>query len=71
MVQKTAKKHTGVKCTVDSCYYWGSGNVCEADEIEIKNNVRNFNMEIGTMGAMEAQTSEETMCATYRPKNSK
>ena len=31
-------KVANVKCSVDECVYWGSGNVCEADAIEINRN---------------------------------
>jgi hypothetical protein len=30
---------TKVKCTVDSCEYWGKGQVCNAEEIEVKNDI--------------------------------
>jgi hypothetical protein len=30
---------TKVKCTVDSCEYWGEGQVCNAHEIEVKNDI--------------------------------
>lgn len=68
MAKKTADKKTRVGCTVDSCSYWGFGNVCEADEIMVKNNIDSADMEIGTMDTLDAATSEETMCATYKPK---
>ncbi|MGE5557786.1 MAG: DUF1540 domain-containing protein [Bacillota bacterium] len=28
-----------VKCTVDSCEFWGEGQVCNADEIWVKNDI--------------------------------
>ncbi len=73
---------TGVKCTVDECVYWGSGDVCEADAIEVNTNpavargARGADMEVGrigergTRGAGEfaSRTSEETMCKTFRPR---
>ncbi len=57
-----------VNCTVDSCHYWGSGNICEAKEITVRNNVDRLDMEISTMDSLEASTSEQTMCQTYRPQ---
>ncbi|MGI6557793.1 MAG: DUF1540 domain-containing protein [Limnochordia bacterium] len=27
---------TEVKCVVDSCTYWGKGDVCKADSIMVK-----------------------------------
>ncbi len=68
MAKRSTQKRTSVKCSVDSCYYWGSGNVCEANEIMVKNNIDSPTFEIGTIGEMDARTSEETMCATYKPK---
>ena len=58
-----------IKCSVDSCSYWGKGNVCEADAIMVRNNKpQDYDMEIGTMGDTEAETSAETMCETFKPK---
>ncbi|MDI7248210.1 MAG: DUF1540 domain-containing protein [Bacillota bacterium] len=73
---------TGVKCTVSECAYWGSGNVCEADAIEVNRNpaqrgaARGADMEVGRIGergeargrGLSARTSEHTMCKTFRPK---
>ena len=57
-----------INCSVDSCTYWGKGNVCQADSITIRNNkVQNFDLEIGTMGEANAKTSAETMCETFKP----
>ena len=28
---------SNLKCTVDTCHYWGSGNHCTADGIEVNN----------------------------------
>jgi hypothetical protein len=30
---------TKVKCTVDSCEFWGEGQICTADEIWVKNDI--------------------------------
>jgi hypothetical protein len=30
---------TKVKCTVNSCEFWGDGQICTADEIWIKNDI--------------------------------
>lgn len=30
---------TKVKCTVDSCEYWGEGQVCQANQILVKNDI--------------------------------
>ncbi len=75
---------TGVKCTVNECAYWGSGDVCEADAIEVNRNAgrrgaaRGADMEVGRIGergaagaggaGFAARTSEHTMCKTFKPK---
>lgn len=46
-----------VLCEVNSCMYWGSGNLCKADEIYVVNNKK-----------AQAQDSEETDCKTFQPK---
>jgi len=43
-----------VKCVVDSCEYWGNGDMCKASAIEIQ--------------PPEAADSQETDCATFSPK---
>lgn len=43
---------TEVKCRVKSCHYWGSGDVCEANKIEVDNAVgAKTTMEVGELGA--------------------
>lgn len=72
---------TKVRCTVDSCEFWGEGQVCNADEILVKNDIAgdtietsnhyiNANMEVaGEMGQNKvAQTSPQTCCDTMRLK---
>jgi len=44
-----------VTCVVDTCQYWDSRNQCLASAIEIQ--------------PPHAADSEETDCATFRPKN--
>ncbi len=45
---------SGVKCVVDSCYYYESGDRCHADKIEIQ--------------SPNARSTEDTDCATFSPK---
>lgn len=75
---------TQVKCKVSSCHYWGHGDICEADSILVDyNRNQSFRMEVGSLdtdrttgrspsgtGAEKATTSEETLCKTFRPKDS-
>lgn len=51
---KTNSHLPGVKCVVNSCNYYASGDYCTASKIEIQH--RN------------ASTSQETDCATFAPK---
>ena len=51
---------TTVRCSVDTCHYWGEGEICQADSIWIKNNMRedadddlwreDEDMEVGEIG---------------------
>jgi len=57
-------------CTVNSCFYYGSGDRCSASKIMVKNNpvtLGNVNMEIGTIGE-EARRSNQTLCETFIPE---
>lgn len=63
-----------IKCSVNSCYYWGDGNVCEAEEIYVSPNTKatkaTNDMEIGALGkTADSQKSEHTMCVTFKPKH--
>ncbi len=59
-----------IKCSVSSCKYNDDGNVCQADEIKVQNNLgSSTDMEIGALGSQsEARTSIETCCETFAPK---
>ncbi|SEM69933.1 DUF1540 domain-containing protein [Lihuaxuella thermophila] len=46
-----------VMCEVNSCTYWGQGNLCRADEIYVVNKYEK-----------QASDSEETDCKTFKPK---
>ncbi|MDI3548222.1 MAG: hypothetical protein PWR10_1874 [Halanaerobiales bacterium] len=57
-----------IKCTVDDCHYWGEGDICEADTIEVANNFTGgADMEAGVLGE-DAGSSNRTQCVTYKPK---
>lgn len=55
-VNKKAQPNNSIKCLVNTCDYYGSGDHCYANEIEIKTNV-------------QANTTEMTDCATFVAKN--
>jgi len=53
-VPKATDPISRVKCMVDSCEYWDSGNHCKAQTIEIE--------------PPGAPNSETTDCATFTPR---
>ena len=60
-----------IYCSVNSCYYYGSNDVCKASKIMVRNNaatLRNANMEIGSIGG-EASQSNQTLCETFVPRD--
>ncbi len=46
-----------VLCEVSNCAYWGTGNVCNADQIYVV-----------THQQTKARTTEETDCQTFKAK---
>ncbi|UOF92153.1 DUF1540 domain-containing protein [Fodinisporobacter ferrooxydans] len=60
-----------IKCTVESCSF-NDNQACSASSIEVNLNPvltdpnSEFAAELGSFGT---QTSEATMCRTYKPKN--
>lgn len=63
---------TSVKCTVSDCYYWGRGDLCEADGIEV--NVTHATANRGShemtnvTNDHSAGASNKTQCTTYRSR---
>lgn len=73
---------TEVRCTVNSCKFWGEGEVCLADTIWVNNNLiassgddLPFVLDTELAGDLEtdqtslAQTSRHTCCETMRPRH--
>ncbi|HEY8347235.1 MAG TPA: DUF1540 domain-containing protein [Symbiobacteriaceae bacterium] len=62
--------HQEIYCTVNSCYYYGSGDVCTAQKILIRHNPATLgtDMEVGALGD-EAHDSAQTLCETFIPKD--
>ncbi|MBS4008903.1 MAG: DUF1540 domain-containing protein [Clostridium sp.] len=54
-VSKETSPITRVKCIVNTCEYWDKGEHCLASSIEIQ--------------PQDASDTEETDCATFRPKH--
>ena len=63
-------KCSTIKCSVSSCKYNEAGEVCQADEIKVKNNFGAIDdMEIGSLEETDARTSMETCCETFTPRS--
>lgn len=61
-----------IKCSVASCKYNEGADICQADQIKVRNNFGTTDtMEIGSLETdLKARTSMETCCETFAPKNS-
>lgn len=55
-VEKTNNPISRVKCVVNTCEYWDTGDHCKASSIEIQ--------------PPNARDTETTDCATFSPKTS-
>lgn len=53
-IEKKNNPLSGVKCVVNTCYYYASGDHCSAAKIEIQPH--------------NASDTQETDCATFAPK---
>ena len=51
---KMDQPNQGVKCVVNTCYYYMSGDYCTAEKIEVQ--------------PKNASNTEETDCATFVPQ---
>ncbi|MDF2523798.1 MAG: hypothetical protein K0R31_1439 [Clostridiales bacterium] len=51
---KMNQPNEGIKCVVNSCYYYMSGDHCSAQKIEVE--------------PRNASDSEQTDCATFAPQ---
>ena len=73
-----------VNCSVANCTYWAEGNKCSADEILVEIDAhakQNLDVEFAgeycggssteTSHQDAANTSSQTCCLTFKPKNSK
>jgi len=56
-VEKMDRPNEGVKCVVNTCYYYMAGDKCSADMIEVQ--------------PRNASSSDETDCATFIPQQQK
>lgn len=53
-VQKMDHANPGIKCIVNTCYYYMQGDHCSAQKIEVQ--------------PMNAIDSQQTDCATFKPQ---
>lgn len=53
-VVKMDRPNDGIKCEVNTCYYYMNGDYCSASKIEVQHK--------------NAATSEDTDCATFKPQ---
>ncbi len=53
-VKKQDSMLDGVRCVVNTCYYYGEGDCCMASQIEIQ--------------PRNASNSDQTDCSTFAPK---
>ncbi|HHV99536.1 MAG TPA: DUF1540 domain-containing protein [Clostridiaceae bacterium] len=56
-VNKMNHPNTGIKCVVNTCYYYMNGDHCAAEMIEVQ--------------PRNASSTHDTDCATFVPENSK
>ncbi|WP_459482324.1 DUF1540 domain-containing protein [Clostridium saccharoperbutylacetonicum] len=53
--EKMTSPNTGIKCVVNTCHYYMSGDHCTAQQIEVQ--------------PKNAHDCQETDCATFMPEN--
>ncbi len=51
---KMPQPNGGIKCVVNTCHYYGSGDYCYADKIEVQ--------------PRDARSTDMTDCATFLPE---
>jgi len=52
--EKMSSPNTGIKCVVNTCHYYMSGDHCSAQQIEVQ--------------PRDASNTEQTDCATFMPE---
>lgn len=53
-VNKMPQPNGGIKCVVNTCHYYGSGDHCHAERIEVQ--------------PRDARSTDMTDCATFLPE---
>lgn len=54
-IKKMPQPNEGIKCVVNTCHYYGSGDHCHAEKIEVQ--------------SPNAKSTEMTDCATFLPES--
>ncbi len=58
-----------IKCNVKNCKYWGQGNLCTAEKIQVSNVDYSSNMEAGSFERpAPCSNSYQTQCVSFVPK---
>jgi hypothetical protein len=67
-----------IHCTVSNCHYWGSGNMCAANEILVTSDTVGQTegnsmdaTQASTMSQTPVNTCSETTCKTFAQKGSR
>jgi len=58
-----------VNCTVNTCKYWQTSNLCSAQQIVIQNDAQGGfspNTKLDQLKATPANTIDETCCQTFK-----
>ena len=58
-----------VNCTVNTCKYWTSGNLCTAQQIVVQNDQNggfSENAQLSQLQATPAEKTDETCCQTFK-----
>lgn len=53
-IKKMPQPNQGIKCVVNTCHYYGTGDHCHAEKIEVQ--------------SPNARSTEMTDCATFLPE---
>jgi|BEDMetMinimDraft_2_1075160.scaffolds.fasta_scaffold02620_2 hypothetical protein len=58
-------KNQTIKCTVDACRYWVSGNNCDLQEIWVNRRSGAAGGLMSVLGGNPAPTEQDTFCASF------
>lgn len=68
---------SNIKCSVNNCHYWDSGNICQASQILVTSDSLADPapdsldaLQASSVGATPVETCMETCCKTFVERNS-